>query len=611
MLGRAMQSVFFGQLRAIEVEHLYDRSWFAVTETCMAMTIFRDDFDIRFIVLFAMLVFIKIFHWITHDRVDFMEQAMNLRAAFHIRMISIMSILILLDVSMLAYAVQYTLRRGPSMMIIFGFEYTILVTSVLSTLMKYILHTIDLRRENPWEEKTMYLFYVDLVVDFFKLLTYFAFFAVVVHYYGLPLHIIRDLYTTLRSFVQRCRDLIQYRRATVGMQERYPEPTVEELNATDRVCIICREEMELANGGLGAAVANNNDGAAAVPGANAAANAAAPNAADAPLAVPAVPNPALAPAPPAAAAAGNRPNPPAGNVNNNNGRNTTPKKLPCGHIFHFNCLRSWLERQQTCPTCRRSVLQPNTPAAPAAAPGAPAAPAAAAPNGALPPAGPVPVPGGGVPPPPVAAVGGMQGIHQVFAQLNQRLPNLFNNIPGEAGAAPIAGGGGAVAQPQPGVAAPLPPYQQPHQHHQHHPYQQLYQNGYPTVPLQQPLPQAINNNNNNNVYHFTLTPLLPVPPLPQQQTNTIPTRIEKLEDLTEAELLKMEGRSKEACLERLKALQRIQGQLETLTSQMASVVALIPDNVGENVGGEEGRAGSSSSVLAGGSGDEKGKGVAV
>lgn len=32
------------------------------------------------------------------------------------------------------------------------------------------------------------------------------------------------------------------------------------------------------------------------------------------------------------------------------GPNTTPKKLPCGHIFHFYCLRSWLERQQSCPT---------------------------------------------------------------------------------------------------------------------------------------------------------------------------------------------------------------------------------------------------------------------
>jgi len=35
------------------------------------------------------------------------------------------------------------------------------------------------------------------------------------------------------------------------------------------------------------------------------------------------------------------------------------KKLSCGHMFHFACLRSWLERQQACPTCRASVLQPN------------------------------------------------------------------------------------------------------------------------------------------------------------------------------------------------------------------------------------------------------------
>jgi E3 ubiquitin-protein ligase synoviolin len=37
-----------------------------------------------------------------------------------------------------------------------------------------------------------------------------------------------------------------------------------------------------------------------------------------------------------------------------------PKKLPCGHILHFSCLRSWLERQQNCPTCRQPVLTTTT-----------------------------------------------------------------------------------------------------------------------------------------------------------------------------------------------------------------------------------------------------------
>ena len=37
------------------------------------------------------------------------------------------------------------------------------------------------------------------------------------------------------------------------------------------------------------------------------------------------------------------------------------KKLPCGHIFHKACLRSWFQRQQTCPTCRLDVLRAPLP----------------------------------------------------------------------------------------------------------------------------------------------------------------------------------------------------------------------------------------------------------
>lgn len=129
--------------------------------------------------------------------------------------------------------------------------------------------------------------------DFLKLATYLIFFSIIITFYGLPLNIIRDVYITARSFVTRLRALHRYQTATKNMDQRYPNATAEELESmSDRTCIICRDDMILHESG---------------------------------------PEHEQTPA-------------------NSDGPNTTPKKLPCGHIFHFHCLRSWLERQQSCPT---------------------------------------------------------------------------------------------------------------------------------------------------------------------------------------------------------------------------------------------------------------------
>ncbi|KAL2915351.1 E3 ubiquitin-protein ligase hrd1 [Polyrhizophydium stewartii] len=298
--GRTLQRLLFGELRVIEIEHIYERSWFSIMDVCLAMTIFRNEFDLRFVGLFIFLLFVKIFHWICADRVDYMDQAPNVNAAFHLRILATITGLVAIDLAFLAYSVNTIVRFGASMIVVFAFEYTILLVLVVSVLAKYILHTIDLRSEAHWDDKSMYFFYVELFSDFFKLVSYVVFFGVVIHFYGIPLHIVRDLYMTLRSFVQRCRDLVQYHRATANMQQRYPNASEQELAATDRVCIVCREEMV-----------------------------------------------AAAPADPAAQqnAQGN---PPARAVATHDP--LAPKKLPCGHIFHFRCLRGWLERQQACPT---------------------------------------------------------------------------------------------------------------------------------------------------------------------------------------------------------------------------------------------------------------------
>ena len=30
-------------------------------------------------------------------------------------------------------------------------------------------------------------------------------------------------------------------------------------------------------------------------------------------------------------------------------------ELSCNHIYHTNCILSWLEKHATCPTCRKNI----------------------------------------------------------------------------------------------------------------------------------------------------------------------------------------------------------------------------------------------------------------
>jgi E3 ubiquitin-protein ligase synoviolin len=241
-----------------------------------------------------------------------MERSPIVTLLFHARIIGLMSLLILLDLNFVYIAYNHTLAKGASVQLVFGFEYAILFVNILSILIKYLLHTIDLQNENPWENKGIYMLYGDLLLGFARLILYMTFMALMIKIHTFPLFAIRPMYISLRSFRKALNDVIMSRRAIRNLNIMYPDVTPEQLrNYTDTICIICREEMSSA---------------------------------------------------------------PVDGDNNNNNNERQPmqqiKKLPCDHIFHKSCLRSWFQRQQTCPTCRTSILRLNPTVAPAAAPAA-------------------------------------------------------------------------------------------------------------------------------------------------------------------------------------------------------------------------------------------------
>ncbi|PSS32924.1 ERAD-associated E3 ubiquitin-protein like [Actinidia chinensis var. chinensis] len=282
ILWQITKRVFLGSLREAEIERLNEQSWREVMEILFAITIFRQEFSVAFLAMVAALLLIKALHWLAQKRVEYIETTPAVTTLSHIRIVSFMGFLLLIDSLFLYSSIKYLIQtRQASVSFFFSFEYMILATTIVATFIKYVFYVSDMLLEGQWERKPVYTFYLELVRDLLHLSMYLCFFFVIFMNYGVPLHLIRDLYETFRNFRIRVADYVRYRKITSNMNDRFPDATHEELNASDATCIICREEM------------------------------------------------------------------------------TTAKRLSCGHLFHVHCLRSWLERQHTCPTCRALVAPPE------------------------------------------------------------------------------------------------------------------------------------------------------------------------------------------------------------------------------------------------------------
>ena len=100
------------------------------------MTIFREEFNSRFVTLFTALLFLKIFHWLMQDRISYMEQTPAVPLTTHARILLLMAILFSLDSAFLYHAVSVSIKRGPSVLLLFAFEHLILASTVCSTFSK-------------------------------------------------------------------------------------------------------------------------------------------------------------------------------------------------------------------------------------------------------------------------------------------------------------------------------------------------------------------------------------------------------------------------------------------------------------------------------------------
>jgi E3 ubiquitin-protein ligase synoviolin len=299
--------IFLNGLRLSEAEGLGDFFRWNITETCLALTMFRSELNVKTGVLFLVLVLAKCLHWVADMRESHLrmtDEAIIVHPTTgwpaiqfsHLKLVSFLFVLQFLDVMAVVHCGQDILMNGPSVSILFAFEGAILLVSVVSNILLWFLHVTDgllhyvhentdhargmHRWIHPWKDyKATLIFAVEVQAQAAKFLFYVTFFAIVLTYYGMPINLFREVYLSFQQLKQRLVAFSKYRGLMVSMN-RFASPNDEELDEAGRTCIICRDEMSV----------------------------------------------------------------------------ETSKKLPgCGHLFHKSCLREWLVQQQSCPTCRGDI----------------------------------------------------------------------------------------------------------------------------------------------------------------------------------------------------------------------------------------------------------------
>jgi E3 ubiquitin-protein ligase synoviolin len=136
-----LEQLLFGPLRQMEIEQLYERGWFAITEWLFAMSTFRDEFGVWFLTMFTVLFIGKIWGWIAEGRIETLEQQppANPRL-FHTRLVASLLLYAVFAAQMFWYCADTVVYEArPGVMVMFVFEFAIILISAISIILRYML----------------------------------------------------------------------------------------------------------------------------------------------------------------------------------------------------------------------------------------------------------------------------------------------------------------------------------------------------------------------------------------------------------------------------------------------------------------------------------------
>ncbi|RNA42947.1 E3 ubiquitin- ligase AMFR-like [Brachionus plicatilis] len=294
IIGKILQNIFFGKLRALERQRIKDQFWnFMFLKFIFIFGVLNLDNIYQVVIWctwFSIIGFLSIHCQICKDRFEYLSFSAATPLKNHAKLISLL-VFINITCIYLLYAsfFHYKLADLPSGQRLFLFsEAFVLALRSLYVISKYSIHIVDIYNLVQLNHKGTIQYYLDFVFELFvisaDLLNYLHMLIYGNFYLSMAsLVICMEIKRLVIDLQKRMKRHSNYLKILDKMEKKIPWATQEELNLNDNTCAVCWEIMERA------------------------------------------------------------------------------RRLPCSHMFHHNCLRSWLEQDTSCPTCRKSLQENKDP----------------------------------------------------------------------------------------------------------------------------------------------------------------------------------------------------------------------------------------------------------
>ncbi|CUM54096.1 unnamed protein product [Debaryomyces tyrocola] len=336
--GKLIQILLFGHLRIIEVEHLVEKLPIYFINLLFNLTT-NDNNLILNCLLLGIAVSFKIFHVILIDRLDYVHMKIFNNSSNERyttskvlqKYLTSLYFWLILSFIISDFAVAkflvYDVFQGINSVtcLLFGFQFAVQGVEALTYYSKLLLNIYELAfyrnqqddldtdeeneeeldeeeeeedNERVWDNKAFFSKSIDICSASLKAISYLGFIYLLTIHSGLslPISMLQGTYLSLKQTYKEISQLFAFIESSKKLDSQLPNATKDELESSDNLCIICREDMFALDEYERAHHKKLSS-------------------------------------------------------------RRYPKKLKCGHILHMGCLKDWLERSEICPLCRRKVFQ--------------------------------------------------------------------------------------------------------------------------------------------------------------------------------------------------------------------------------------------------------------